>query len=120
MKKEPVHRCYNSGPISSLTFITALNNFRAADTVISEWIGMKPVNPMEVTWGLRPSASWWLHMVKDILLLLSCKAVYFQNGWIRSRGARIEYRWAKWTGKQMYFETQIRHCNKSHIERSEK
>lgn len=103
MKAESTHRCYNSGPISSLGFLTALSNFRAADKVIAERLGMTPVNPMEETWGLRPSASWWLHMAKDILLLLSCRAVYFQDGWIRSRGARVEYRIARCLRKRMYF-----------------
>lgn len=95
--------CYNSGPISSLTFITALNNFRAADNIIRDELDMCPVNPMEVTWGLKPSNAWVIHMIKDILLLVMCRAVYFQQGWERSRGACIEYKVAKWLGKELYF-----------------
>lgn len=101
-------RCYNSGPISSLRYLTALANFRRADRVIACDLGMTPVNPMEVTWGIRPSAPWWMHMVKDILLLATCRTVYFQNGWRGSRGARVEYRVARLLGKEMVFaEEQI-------------
>lgn len=97
------YRCYNSGPISSLGFITALNNFKAADEAIED-LGMEPVNPMEVTWGLRPKDAWFLHMAKDILLLMSCRAVYFQQGWESSRGANIEFRIARALGKEIYIQ----------------
>ena len=96
--------CYNSGPISSLTFITAWNNFSRADKIIED-LGMTPINPMERTWGLRPSNAWWLHMVKDIILLMLCHAVFFQKGWKDSRGARIEFRVARLLCKDMYFES---------------
>ena len=100
-------RCYNSGPITGLTYLTALKNFSLADDRIERCLGMTPVNPMEVTWGLKPSSPWLMHMIKDTLLLLTCQAVYFQNGWIRSRGARWEYKVACWLGKEMVFESQV-------------
>ena len=83
----PTIKCYNSGAISSLTYLTARNNFLKVDRTIED-LGMKPVNPMEVTWGIRPSAPWIVHMMKDILLLMGCHAVYFQRNWKQSRGAR--------------------------------
>jgi len=45
---------------------------------------------------------WIVHMVKDILLLLTCSCAYFQEGWERSRGARWEFKVACWTGKDIY------------------
>lgn len=96
-------KCYNSGAISSLTYLTARNNFLKVDRIIED-LGMKPVNPMEVTWGIRPSAPWIVHMVKDILLLMGCRAVYFQRNWKQSRGALWEYKVARWLGKEMFFE----------------
>lgn len=105
------NRCYNSGPISSLSYLTAVNNFRKADVVILERFGMHPVNPMEVTCGLNPSAPWCLHMLKDILLLLSCRFVYFQEGWANSRGAKLEYRIAKILHKDMLFAEE-KNCDK--------
>lgn len=99
----PTVKCYNSGAISSLTYLTARNNFLKVDRIIED-LGMKPVNPMEVTWGIRPSAPWIVHMVKDILLLMGCRAVYFQRNWKQSRGALWEYKVARWLGKEMFFE----------------
>lgn len=96
-------KCYNSGAISSLTYLTARNNFLKVDRIIED-LGMKPVNPMEVTWGIRPSAPWIVHMIKDILLLMGCRAVYFQQNWKQSRGALWEYKVARWLGKEMFFE----------------
>ena len=106
-------RCYNSGPISGLTYLTALHNFESGDKLISGQLKMKPVNPMEITWGLKPDSPWLAHMIKDVCLLVTCSAVYFQNGWIRSRGARLEYQVAKWLGKEMYFEARERFDNAS-------
>lgn len=97
-------KCYNSGAISSLTYLTARNNFLQADRTIEALLMMKPVNPMEVTWGIRPSAPWIVHMIKDILLLMGCQAVYFQQNWKQSRGALWEYKIARWLGKEMFFE----------------
>lgn len=96
-------KCYNSGAISSLTYLTARNNFLKVDRIIED-LGMKPVNPMEVTWGIRPSAPWIVRMIKDILLLMGCRAVYFQRNWKQSRGALWEYKVARWLGKEMFFE----------------
>ena len=96
-------KCYNSGAISSLTYLTARNNFLKVDRILDD-LGMKPLNPMEVTWGIRPSAPWIVHMIKDILLLMGCHAVYFQRNWKQSRGALWEYKVARWLGKEMFFE----------------
>ena len=90
MRKKP--RCYNSGPISSLSPITAWHNFERADRLIAEELHMQPINPMKVTWGIRYSAPWIVHMIKDIILLLTCSDVYFQPGWECSRGARWEFK----------------------------
>ena len=85
-------RCYNSGAISSLPVIKAWHNFDHADRVIEQKLGMQPVNPMKITWGVPCTAPWIVHMIKDILLMLTCGSVYFQPGWTQSRGARIEYK----------------------------
>ena len=99
---EKKKRCYNSGPISSLPGTTAWFNFQRADKVIAERLGMKPVNPMDITWGIPWKAPWIVHMIKDILLLLSCSCAYFQEGWEKSRGARWEFKVACWTGKEIF------------------
>lgn len=96
-------RCYNSGPISSLPLSVAMNNFRRADVIIDKRMGMRPVNPL-ITWALPRRSPWLLHMIKDLLLLLTCRSIYFQSGWSRSRGARVEHRVAEWLGMSRYYE----------------
>lgn len=82
-------KCYNSGKISGLPYLTAYNNFLEADKEITQ-LGFSPVNPMAERW-LRPSAPWILHMIVDVWKMLWCKAVYFQRNWSDSKGARIEF-----------------------------
>lgn len=95
-------KCYNSGKITGLPYLTAYNNFLAADKKIRA-MGYEPINPMEKQW-LSPSAPWLLHMIVDVWHLLWCKAVYFQKNWADSRGARIEFQIALWLDKELMYE----------------
>ena len=95
-------KCYNSGKITGLPYLVAYNNFRFADREI-ESRGYKPVNPLAERW-LSPSAPWILHMIVDIWHLLWCDAVYFQNNWEQSKGARIEFRVALHLNKELIYE----------------
>ena len=95
-------KCYNSGKISGLPYLTSYNNFLAADKEI-ETIGYHPVNPLAERW-LKPSAPWLLHMIVDVWHLLWCKAVYFQKNWSDSRGARIEFQIALWLDKELIYQ----------------
>ena len=95
-------KCYNSGKISGLPYLTAYNNFLAADKQI-EALGFTPVNPMAERW-LKPSAPWLLHMIVDVWHLLSCKAVYFQKNWVDSRGAQIEFQVALMLNKELIYQ----------------
>lgn len=100
MNKDRKKRCYNSGKIGGLSYLTYYNNFQEADRAI-ERMGLIPVNP--VNNGLKPSRPWICHMIVDILLMATCRSVYFQSNWRLSRGARIEYRLAKLTGMVIWF-----------------
>lgn len=51
-------------------------------------MGFKVVNPHEN--GLKPSATYNQHLVKDIELMLECDAIYLLKGWTDSEGAVIE------------------------------
>lgn len=95
-------KCYNSGKISGLPYLTAYNNFLAADKTI-ESKGFKPVNPMAERW-LKPSAPWLLHMIVDVWKMLWCDAVYFQRNWSDSRGARIEFQIALLLNKILIYQ----------------
>lgn len=96
-------KCYNSGPISTLPYEVAVSNFHIADYIISYNIGLTPVNPMS-RWTLPRRWPWALHMLKDLLLLITCRNIYFQAGWSSSRGARIEHCVAEWLGMNRYYE----------------
>ena len=109
-------RIYNSGRITGLDCETYLANFDKADKEIKV-SGHTPVNP--IFNGLYESAPWWLHMIADILMLLSCRAIYLQVNWEQSRGAKIEYRVARILFKRIiYQETSDSHCLKPVIELS--
>jgi len=95
-------KCYNSGKISGLPYLTAYNNFVVADKEI-ESLGYHPVNPMVEQW-LKPSAPWLLHMIVDLWHLLWCKAVYFQKNWPDSRGAQIEFQTAMLLNKEIIYQ----------------
>lgn len=94
-------RCYNAGKVGGLPYIVAHRNFELADEYIRE-LGFQPVNPLYN--GLHASSPWLLHIIVDICLLAKCKAVFFQNSWQNSKGARIEYAFAKFLGKDMIFQ----------------
>ena len=94
-------RCYNSGKIGELGYLTVVKNFEKADKDIAS-MGFTPVNP--VNNGLSPKRTWILHMIVDILMLATCGNIYLQTNWRSSRGAKIEYRFAKVMGLNIWFE----------------
>lgn len=94
-------KCYNSGKIGGLSYLQAYKNFENADQEIAA-MGFTPVNPIIL--GLKPSRPYWMHMVWDILLLSRCGHIYLQTNWKESRGARIEFRVAKFLGIQIWFQ----------------
>lgn len=103
MKNEDTiqQKCYNSGKIGGLNYLVAYENFRKADEDI-ESMGFSPVNP--IVKGLKPSRPYWMHMVADILLLAGCRHIYMQKNWKESRGAKIEYRVAKFLRIKIWFQ----------------
>ena len=101
MKPNRKQRCYNSGKIGGLNYLIVHKNFEEADRAI-EKMGLIPINPFNRI--LKPSRPWILHMVVDILLMATCRSVYFQANWRTSKGARIEHRLAVLTGMMIWDE----------------
>lgn len=96
------NKCYNSGKISGLNFMESYNNFKEADREIAK-MGLIPVNP--IIRGLKPSRPYLMRMIYDLFLLLQCSHIYMQSNWEQSRGARIEFRFARLLGKQIWFQS---------------
>lgn len=94
-------QCYNSGKIGGLPLPVAARKFHLADKEIME-LGYIPVNPMKNC--LKWSDPWILHMIVDVCNMLGCNAVFFQKDWMDSKGARIEYKIAKFFGKELIFQ----------------
>lgn len=99
MKKR--YRCYNSGMVGGLSYLSACENFRLADQEI-ESMGFIPVNPL--IRGLKPSYPWIMHMIVDIIILIGCDHIYMQRNWESSRGARIEKKIAHFLEIKIWYQ----------------
>lgn len=93
-------KVYVAGPISGFdleerrrTFAAAVERLRAA--------GHEPVNPFD----LHPNPIAWADAMKaDIPALVICDAIYLQDGWWNSRGARLEELIAVQLGLKIWYE----------------
>lgn len=66
----------------------------------------EPVNPTHFTFfgSLLEKYSWTVSMAVCIHNLLWCSYVYMLDDWKESRGARVEHRIAKLTGKILIYQ----------------
>jgi len=94
-------KCYISGKITGLNVIAYTTKFKASERLVSI-LGYAPINPLEH--GLGEGHLWATYMFFDIIIMLRCRAIFFQKDWRDSKGARIEYRIAKILRLKMYFE----------------
>lgn len=69
-------------------------------------MGHEPVSPLDVS--PDPDAPYHEHIGNDIAALLTCDAVIFLDGWMASRGCRLEMEAAQIYGKKIYFEYDLR------------
>ena len=94
-------KIYISGKISGIDLTKTRKRF-AAVAKVTKKLGYEPVNPLEN--GLSEHDSWEAHMLKDIVDLLQCKAIYMLQGWQDSKGARIEHYIATKIGMPIMYE----------------
>ena len=92
-----MRRIYISGKISGLPIEQATFNF-AESAKICERDGKKPINPLTFK---HPLKFWIGYMVIDIIMLLTCSEIYLQSNWLESKGARLEYKVAKFFRKKI-------------------
>lgn len=97
---------YISGAISSLPQTQAKAQFAEAEERLRKR-GAEVVNPTKNT--LPDGATWEEHMTIDIIMLLSCQAVYMLPTWEQSKGASLEHRIAKELGMAIEYEQPPHH-----------
>ena len=102
-------RTYISGKISGLPFEQVQEKFNQAEELLHS-LNIEPVNPLKN--GLDRCSSWESHMIRDIEILLKCDSILMLDGWMTSKGARIEKVIAEEMDLIILFESYISGTNK--------
>ena len=85
-----------SGKISDLDYYVAYGKFSNAERMLQQ-MGYATVNPMKIC---KQNWCWLRCMIKCLWAIMFCKKVYQLEDWKDSKGARIEYKWAKFLRKR--------------------
>lgn len=96
MKKDKI-KVFISGKVSGMPYLVAYGKFSQADRVLSR-MGYKVINPTKIC---KNKWSWLRCMVVCLWHLLWCDEVMQLDNWEESRGAKIEYKWARFLGKRI-------------------
>jgi hypothetical protein len=97
IKRHNIHpKVFISGKVSDLPYLVAYGNFSNAERTLAA-MGYEVVNPMKIC---KQNWSWLRCMIKCLWAIFFCKKVYQLPDWKDSKGARIEYRWAKLLNKR--------------------
>ena len=90
-------KVFISGKVSGIEYYVAYQTFANADRLLSQQ-RYKVVNPMKIC---KKHWSWLRCMAKCLWAIIFCQKIYQLPNWQESRGARIEYRWAKFLRKRI-------------------
>ena len=85
--------------------ITGCDDYKERFAVAETYLrgqGHKTINPARIDLG--KDATWQQYMKFDLYLLGLCDAIYMLDNWIESRGARIEWMFAKTKGLKIVEE----------------
>lgn len=89
-------KVFISGKVSDLPYLVAYGNFSNAERTLAS-MGYEVVNPMKIC---KKHWSWVRCMAKCLWAIMWCDKVHQLEDWKDSRGARIEYKWAKFLNKR--------------------
>ncbi len=93
-------KTYISGKIAGINKANAEINFNFASREAKKYHGAnETVNPFDIKPFLGVKC-WLCYMINDIREQRKCEASAFQPNWIKSRGAVIEYYFARFIFKQ--------------------
>ena len=102
MKQEKINKYYLSGKISGLSVEDYTHNFNKARLFITDNFDYECdceiINPLDIKPFLGVK-TWLTYMISDILAQRKCNRSVFQDNWIDSKGAVIEYLFAKFIFK---------------------
>ncbi|MBO7280574.1 MAG: DUF4406 domain-containing protein [Bacteroidaceae bacterium] len=90
-------KVFISGRVSDLPYLVAYGNFSNAERTLAS-MGYEVVNPMKIC---KKNWSWLRCMIKCLWAITFCDKIYQLDNWKESRGARIEYKWAKFLRKRI-------------------
>jgi hypothetical protein len=92
-----------SGKVSGISPIQAYTKFRTAEFRLNNEIEKyRVINPISLCKSTYP---WWLCMVICLYnLLFKADYIYMLDNWQDSRGAKIEHKVARLTGKEVLYE----------------
>lgn len=94
------NRIYISGKITGTT--DYMNRFEDAEKALSKYYTV--INPAKVNAQLPKETTWEEYMRMSICMLEMCNVIYMLNGWEDSKGARMEYDFAKEHNYKIFFE----------------
>ena len=97
IKRHNIHpRVFISGKISGIEYLVAYGKFSNAERRLQQ-MGYETVNPMKLC---KKRWSWLRCMAKCLWAIIWCDKVHQLPDWQDSKGARIEYKWAKFLNKR--------------------
>jgi hypothetical protein len=92
-------KVYISGKIAGLPRADVEKKFKESEEFLRE-LGYEPISPLNS--GVPAGSTWEQYLAADILILLKCDAIFMQDDWEDSPGARLEYEVAYAAGKGLY------------------
>ena len=90
-------KVFISGKVSRIEYYVAYQTFANAERTLAA-MGYEVVNPMKIC---KKNWNWLRCMVKCLWAIFFCDKIYQLPNWQESRGARIEYKWAKLLRKRI-------------------
>ena len=92
-------KIYISGKITGTT--DYIKRFERAEKSLSNYI---VINPAKVNAQLPIQTTWEEYMKMSMCMLEMCNAIYMLKDWEDSKGARLEYEFAKSKNYKIFFE----------------
>lgn len=92
-------KIYISGKITGTK--DYIKRFERAEKTLSNYI---VINPAKVNAQLPIETTWEEYMKMSMCMLEMCNAIYMLKDWEDSKGARLEYEFAKSKNYKIFFE----------------